>query len=200
MGMLGAYLFPSVADPEQIFFMMGKEYFPPYLLGLFAAAVMAAILSSVSAYVIVAVGAFSANIIKSFAKEADDKKLVMIERMSVIVIAMIAFAMSLKSDVVFTVALLASAGLGASFGPLVLCSLYSKNINKAGAIASIVTGLLVVIVWYYSGLSSYVYELIPGFTASGLVLLIASKCSGGADEESLQNFDTYLKKLKNKGV
>lgn len=200
IGMLGACLFPAIEDPEQVFFIMGRDYFPPYLLGLFAAAVMAAILSSVSAYVIVATGAFGANIIKKLSGETNDKKLVMIERASVIVISFLAFLISLKPDVVFKVALLASAGLGASFGPLVLFSLYSKKLNKTGAIASILTGLVVVIVWYYSGLSNYIYEVIPGFLASGAALILFTRLSGGADADSVRQYESYRKKLKNKGA
>ena len=74
IGMIGAYTFPDIADPEQVFYQMGSEFFPSSLMGLFAAAVMAAILSSVSAYVIVASSAFGANIYRHFAKEGADEK------------------------------------------------------------------------------------------------------------------------------
>jgi len=198
IGMLGAYLFPNIADPEQVFFVMGSTYFPPYLLGLFAASVMAAILSSVSAYVIVAAAAFGANIVKRYAADIDEKKIVNLERVAVVVIALLAFLMSLKSDLVFAVALLAAAGLGSSFGPLVIFSLYSKNVNKTGAIASIIIGLVTVIVWYYSGMSSYIYELIPGFIASCLALWLGTKLSGGADEETVAIYESYIAKLKQK--
>lgn len=196
IGMLGAYIFPNIADPEQVFFAMGSTYFPPYLLGLFAAAVMAAILSSVSAYVIVAASAFGANIIKKYAKGVDDKKVVNLQRVAVVVISLLAFLMSLKSDLVFTVALLAAAGLGSSFGPLIIFSLYSKNVNKSGAIASIIVGLVTVIIWYYSGMSSYLYELIPGFVASCLALWLGTRLSGGADKEAVAVYERYISKLK----
>lgn len=199
VGMLGAYLFPNISDPEQVFFAMGSTYFPPYLLGLFAAAVMAAILSSVSAYVIVAAAAFGANIIKKYARDVDEKKIVNLERIAVVGIALLAFLMSLKSDLVFKVALLASAGLGSSFGPLVIFSLYSKNVNKTGAIVSIIVGLVTVIIWYYSGMSNYLYELIPGFIASCLALLLGTKLSGGADEETVAVYERFIAKLKQKG-
>lgn len=198
IGMLGAFLFPQIGDAEQVFFMMGSTFFPPYLLGLFAAAVMAAILSSVSAYVIVASAAVGANLIKHYAKGMDDKYIVRVERTAVVVISILAFLMSLKSDVVFAIALLASAGLGASFGPLVLFSLYSKNINKQGAIASILTGLIVVIFWYYSGLSTYIYEVIPGFLASSFMLIAVTKLTGGPNEESVEEFMAFKKMLKSK--
>jgi len=198
VGMLGAFLFPNLADSEQVFFIMGSTYFPPYLLGLFASAVMAAILSSVSAYLIVAAAAFGANIVRRYAKGIEDRKLVNMERAAILVIALIAFVMSLKSDLVFAVALLAAAGLGSSFGPLVLFSLYSKSINKVGAIASIITGLLVVIIWYYSGMSDYLYELIPGFGASCIALLLGTKLSGGADAETVALYQSFVAKLKKK--
>jgi sodium/proline symporter len=199
IGMLGAYLFPSLEDPEQVFFVMGSTFFSSSLLGLFAASVMAAILSSVSAYIIVAAAAFGANIIRHYNKSIDEGKIVKYERCAVIVIALLAFLMSLKSDLVFTVALLAAAGLGSSFGPLVIFSLYSsKNVNKTGAVASIITGLAVVIVWYYGGLSNYIYELIPGFCASCAALWLGTKLSGGADEESIANYELFAAALKKK--
>lgn len=200
VGMLGAYIFPNIADPEQVFFAMGSAYFPPYLLGLFASAVMAAILSSVSAYVIVAAAAFGANIIKKYTKGVDEKKVVNLQRIAVIVISLLAFLMSLKPDLVFAVALLAAAGLGSSFGPLIIFSLYSKNVNKTGAIASIIVGSATVIIWYYSGMSNYLYELIPGFAASCLALWSGTRLSGGADKETVAVYESFITRLKQKGA
>ena len=157
---------------------------------------MAAILSSVSAYVIVAAAAFGANIVKKHAKNVDESKIVNLERIAVVVISLLAFLMSLKSDLVFAVALLAAAGLGASFGPLVLFCLYSKNVNKTGAVTSIIVGLVTVIAWYYSGMSAYIYELVPGFAASCVALVIGTKMSGGADEETVKIYELYTAKIK----
>lgn len=198
VGMIGAYLFPSINDPEQIFFALGRSYFPPYMLGLFAAAVMAAILSSVSAYVIVASAAFGVNIMKRYKHNISDEKLVRMQRIAVVIISLLAFLMSLKSDVVFAVALLASAGLGSTFGPLVLFCLYSRNVNKTGAIASMIVGLFTVIIWYYSGMSSYVYEAIPGFIASSLALILGTKLSGGADKNTVKEYEIFTERLRNK--
>ena len=195
IGMLGAFLFPTIADPEQVFFQMGKDFFPAGLLGLFAATVMAAILSSVSAYIIVATGAVSTNIVKHFIKDLDDKKTVMISRISVLVIAVLAYLMSLNSGVVFAAALLATALLGSCFGPLVLMSLYTKNVNKTGAIASILTGLIVVIVWYYSGLSNYIYEAVPGMVISAIVLVVVTRLTGGPSAESVAKYEEFEREI-----
>jgi sodium/proline symporter len=202
IGMIGAYTFPDIADPEQVFFQMGAEYFPKAFLGLFAAAVMAAILSSVSAYVIVAASAFGANIYRRFAQNGgDEKKVVRFQRIAVILISVAAFLMSLEPDVVFAVALLATAGLGASFGPLVMFGIYTNTINKHGAVASIITGLVTVIVWYYGGLSTYIYEAIPGIVISTIVLLAVSKATGGPDQcvtEGYHKFTAMLEENKKK--
>ena len=199
IGMLGAYLFPNIEDPEQVFFVMGSTFFPPSLLGVFAAAVMAAILSSVSAYVIVAASAVGANIYRRYAGNGvDEKKVVSLQRASVVIISLLAFLMSLKPDAVFSVALLATGGLGACFGPLVMFSLYTNKVNRQGAIASVVTGLVTVIVWYYSGLSNYLYEAIPGMVFSSIVLLAVSKATGGADASVTEGYESYLKMLASK--
>lgn len=196
VGILGAFLFPNMEDPEQVFFLMGSTYFSPSMLGLFAAAVMAAILSSVSAYVIVAAAAFGADVLRHYAKDIDERRVVSFERGAVLLIAFLAFLMSLRPDMVFAVALLAAAGLGSSFGPLVIFSLYSENINKTGAIASIITGLVVVIFWYYSGLSNYLYELIPGFGSSCVALWLGTTMTGGATPETVSTFRSFTNKLK----
>lgn len=197
IGMIGAYTFPDIADPEQVFYQMGSAFFPKSLLGLFAAAVMAAILSSVSAYVIVASSAFGANIYRHFAKDGgDEKKVIRFQRAAVIAISLAAFLMSLEPDLVFSVALLATAGLGASFGPLVMFGIYTNKVNKQGAIASIIVGLVTVIVWYYSGMSNYLYEAIPGMVLSTIVLLAVSKATGGPDQTVTEEFNKYLAMLK----
>ena len=77
-----------------------------------------------------------------------------------------------------------------------LFSLYSRDINKTGAIASIIVGLVVVIFWYYSGFSAYIYELVPGFIASCLALSVGTRLGGGADEETRELYDRYISKLK----
>ena len=129
-----------------------------------------------------------------------EKKIVNLQRVAVIVIALLAFLMSLTPDVVFAVALLATAGLGSCFGPLVMFSLYTDKVNQKGAVTSIIVGLVSVIVWYYSGLSSYIYVAIPGIIFSTIALLLVSKLTGGADAETRQQFREYVAKLKARSV
>ena len=88
------------------------------------------------------------------------------------------------------------SGLGASFGPTVIASLYGNKINDKGAVASILTGLIVVIVWFYTGLSNYLFEVFPGWAASTLVLFVVSKITGGATSETTKLYKEYQEEIK----
>lgn len=103
--------------------------------------------------------------------------------------------MSLEGGIVFTVALFAWGGLAASFGPLIIGSLYWKGVNLQGAIASMLTGMVVNLVWYYSGLSQWVYELIPAIILSTIVMILVSKVTRGPDEKTRADFEAFRAEL-----
>lgn len=192
IGMVGRSLFPVVEDPETIFLTIVQNIFPKQTMGLFAAAVMAAILSSVSAYLLVAASSFAANIYTKFVKVEDENKLIGIQRISIIVMSAIALVMSLQGGVVFTVALYAWGGLAACFGPLVIASLYWKGLNKTGAVWCMITGMVTILLWYNLGLSEWIYELVPALVVSVLTLIVVSNATGGPDKVTKDRFDEYL--------
>ena len=192
IGILGRALYPGTEDPEQIFIVLSKNLFPNYTLGIFAAAVMAAILSSVSAYLLVAAASFASNIYTRFIKVTNENQLILVQRISVVIISVLSLLMSLSGGLVFKVALYAWGGLAACFGPLVIFSLYWPKLNKQGAIGSMIVGMVTILLWYNLGLSNYIYELIPGFTLSILSLLIISKITGGPDKTTEEKFLNYL--------
>ncbi|WP_339251719.1 sodium/proline symporter [Sporosarcina sp. FSL W8-0480] len=194
IGMIGRVLAPDIADPETVFLAMTKVLFSSNTIGLFAAAVMAAILSSVSAYLLVAGASVSTNVYRKFKKENQNSLIV--ERISVFVIGVLAFVMSMAGGVVFEVALFAWGGLAASFGPFILASLYWKKLNYKGAVWSMIVGMVVNLIWYYSGLSDYVYELIPAIILSTLTLIIVSLATKGPDEKTQKSYEGYLQSIK----
>ena len=196
IGMYGRVMFPDIADPEQVFLPLVEMLFPSAMMGVFASAVMAAILSSVSAYLIVAAASFASSIYRKLAKVEDDRKLVPVQRISIVVLCLIALLMSFSGGLVFEIALFACAGFGACFAPLLLASLYSKKINRKGAIVSMIVGMIVCIVWYYSGLSNYIYEIIPATAISAFLLFAVSKATGGPDEKDTAFFESFLQTLR----
>lgn len=195
IGMAGRAIMPAVEDPEQIFLLLSEKYFNNGIFALMAAAVMAAILSSVCAYLIVATASLGGSVIKRFTKIQDEKKIVGIEKIAMIVIALIAYYLAFNGGSVHTIAMFAASGLGASFGPTVIASLYGNKINYKGAVASIFVGMIVVIIWFYSGLSNYLFEVFPGWVASTLTLFAVSKATGGPDAQITKEYYEYLEKL-----
>lgn len=195
VGLIARGLVPGLADPETAFLELSRMFFSKELLGVFAAAVMAAILSSVSAYLLVAAASFASNIYTRLVRQGGDKQLLWAGRAAIVGVSLIAFAMSLSSGAVFTVALYAWGGLAACFGPMVLYSLYWKGLNKTGAVSSMIVGMVTILVWYNTGLSSYVYELVPAIILSAVTAYAVSKLTGGPDKHTLEGFNAYLKEI-----
>ena len=81
----------------------------------------------------------------------------------------------MKVRVVFWFVLFAWSGLGASFGPLILFTLYSKKVTRQGALAGMLTGFIVTVVWKAMGLSeAIIYELVPAFLFSAIAIHFVS--------------------------
>ncbi len=196
IGMVGRSLYPSIEDPEKIFLVLAKNLFPSYTLGIFAAAVMAAILSSVSAYLLVAAASFASNIYTRFVKVTNENQLIWVERLAVFAISILALLMSISGGLVFKIALYAWGGLAACFGPLVIFSLYWPKLNKTGAVWSMIIGMVTIILWYNLGLSKWLYELVPGFALSIITLFTVSKLSGGPDRLTEEKFLNYLSQIR----
>ena len=196
IGLAGRAIIPDIEDPEQVFLVLSEKYFNNAIFALMAAAVMAAILSSVCAYLIVATASLGGSVIKRYMHIADDRKVVKIEKIAMIAIALLAYYLAFNGGSVHTIAMFAASGLGASFGPTVIASLYGNKINYKGAVASIFVGMIVVIIWFYSGLSNYLFEVFPGWIASTIALFVVSKMTGGPDAEITRGFENYQRLIR----
>lgn len=190
IGMAGRVIFPQADDPEQVFLMLGEKYFPTAIFAVLGAAVMAAILSSVCAYLIVSSASIGGCIARKYVGK--EKVVVIIEKALIIVIALTAYLLAFGGGSLHTITMFASSGLGSAFGPLVIFSLFTDKINWKGAVASILAGLITVLVWFYSGMSDYLFEVFPGFIVSSIVLLTVSKATGGPSKEVSEKFRDYI--------
>ena len=179
-GLLGIGLFePALtdADSEKVFIQMIEAMFHPLIAGLLLAAILAAIMSTADSQLLVSSSAFTEDIYKRlFNSTASGTSLVLIGRMTVIVIAAIAFilAMNPESKVLDLVSY-AWAGFGAAFGPTLILALYWKRMTRNGALAGILCGGITVVVWkqLQGGLFD-LYEIVPGCVISILAILIFS--------------------------
>ena len=123
----------------------------PFIGGIFICGILAAIMSTADSQLLVCASSVSKDIYKNIIKpDASDKKVLQISRVTVIVVAILAFiiAWNPESSIMGLVSD-AWAGLGSAFGPLVVASLFWKRTNIYGAVAGILSGGLTVIIWDY---------------------------------------------------
>ncbi|WP_106419835.1 sodium/proline symporter PutP [Salinicola tamaricis] len=180
----------DVQDPETIFIILSNLLFHPLITGFLYAALLAAIMSTISSQLLVASSSLTEDFYRLFLrKEASEKETVTIGRLSVVAVGVVAAIIASNPDSqVLGLVSNAWAGFGAAFGPLILLSLMWSRTNGAGAIAGMVVGALTVIVWIALGFSSSflggpgVYEIIPGFIASFLAIVLVSRMTSDAGE------------------
>lgn len=168
----------DIQDSEKIFITLSQLIFNPWIAGFLLAAILAAIMSTIDSQLLVSSSVLTRDIYQAlFRKEAGDKELVWVGRATVILIALIALALSMEKDSsVLKLVSYAWAGFGAAFGPLIILSLYNKKITKTGALAGMITGSLVVIVWkQLEGGIFELYELLPGFVLAWFAIILFSK-------------------------
>ena len=193
VGMVGAvYLKVSLEGTaaETVFLAMAGELFPPIVAGLILAAVLAAIMSTSSAQLLVAASAFAQDIYRrSLRPAAKQSELVWVSRISVLCIAAAALYLGMRPDhFILDMVAYAWAGFGAAFGPALLMCLFWRRTTERGVIAGIVTGGLTVLFWKQIGFLG-LYELVPGFLFALLAIYIVSKVDAKPSAEVTALFD-----------
>lgn len=175
MGVLGrAYAVRNgltVDNPETIFIVLSELLFHPLITGFLFAALLAAIMSTVSSQLLVASSSLTEDFYRLFLnRNAGGRELVNVGRLCVLAVGVIAaFVASDPESQVLGLVANAWAGFGAAFGPLIILSLTWSRMTGAGAVAGLVTGAVTVIAWIQLGWSSSflggpgIYEIIPGF-------------------------------------
>lgn len=170
-------------DAETIFIVLSQVLFHPLIAGFLLAAVLAAIMSTVSSQLLVTSSSLTEDIYKAFCKRnASQQELVLIGRVCVVAVALVAVALAHnRESSILQIVSNAWAGFGAAFGPLIILSLYWKRMNVAGALAGIVVGAATVLVWIYApitigglSLSQWVYEIVPGVVLSAVAIILVS--------------------------
>ena len=174
LGLCGHALFPGLEDPEHLFPKAAETLLPAVVSAVVLTGVLAAIMSTASAQIIVVASAVAHDVYtKMISRDMTLPQILIISRMSVLVLGIGAMLIALLVDeqVIFWVVLFAWSGLGASFGPVILFTLYSKKVTRGGAIAGMLTGSITTLVWKGLGLSdSVIYELVPAFALASLAV------------------------------
>lgn len=199
IGIAGRALYPDAlltkSTAENIFITLSTSLIPPLLAGFIMAGILAATISSSDSYLLIAASAFSKNVYQGlFKKNASDKQVMNVSRITLLAIAVIAIIIALdENSVIFTIVSFAWAGFGATFGPLVLFSLFWKRTNRAGAIAGMVGGAAMVFIWKLVisklGGAFGIYELLPAFIFSSLCIIVVSLLTKAPSKEIQEDFE-----------
>ncbi len=180
----------DVADPETIFIILSELLFHPLITGFLYAALLAAVMSTISSQLLVSSSSLTEDFYRLFLrKEATDRECVNVGRVCVVLVGLVAalIASDPNSQVLGLVSN-AWAGFGAAFGPLIILSLMWSRTNGAGAVAGLIVGAVTVMVWIGLGWNGEfmggpgVYEIIPGFIASWIAIVVVSLATADAGE------------------
>jgi sodium/proline symporter len=183
----GAYV-GAIENTDQVMPLLAEELLPSWLVGILMAGAIAGMMSTSDSKFLVATNAVSYNLYKRFINEdASDRKILWVSRAVMAAIVVAAITLARPSGVVFTVILGGWAGIGASFGPLLIASLYWKRLNKWGAYAGMIVGMATVAFWLFFDIG-IIYELIPGFVFSGIAVIVVSLVTEEPPEEVQQEF------------
>ena len=183
---------------ETVFSATMQNMYPAFIAGIFLCAILAASMSTADSQLLAASSAVSQDIFKGLIKkDAEEKDVLNVSRFTVFLIALIALFMSLNpNSSIFSLVSFAWSGFGGTFGPLVLLALYWKRTTAAGAIAGLVCGGIVDVIWHYIPSSVApifgLYEIVPAFLACLIVTVIVSICTK-QDEEVAAKFEEYKK-------
>ena len=207
-GLVGFVYFNQIGTPlkdsETVFLKLGEILFHPFFVGIIISAVLAAIMSTISGQLLVSASSMTKDFIFAFyKKEISSKTEVLTGRIAVVIIAVVATILAFNSsNTVLNVVGNAWAGFGASFGPVLLFSLYSKKMSALAALAGIISGGITVLLWIWFDLNKIVYELLPGFLISCLVIYLINKYRNilekMADEPNLTQIYNEFLKMENK--
>lgn len=179
----------SVENTDQVMPLLAQSLLPEWLVGVLIAGAIAGMMSTSDSKFLVATNAVSYNLYKRFVnEEASDQQILWVSRAVMVVIVAAAVVLARPSGVVFTVILGGWAGIGASFGPLLIAALYWKRLNQWGAYAGVIVGMLTVAIWLLLDIG-VVYELIPGFVLSGIAIVAVSLLTEEPSDEIKQEFE-----------
>ena len=199
IGLIGRAIYPVAfgtnSEAETVFSYIASTLMHPLFAGLVSAGILAATISSSDSYLLIAASAFSKNLWQRlFHKEASDKEIMNVGRIALVIIAVLGAIIAMdENSVIFTIVSFAWAGFGATFGPLMLFSLFWKRTNEYGAIAGMISGAAMVFIWNFLikpiGGVFGIYELLPAFIISSVFIVVVSLMTGEPSEEMKKEFE-----------
>ncbi|SDB79847.1 sodium/proline symporter [Raineyella antarctica] len=183
-----------LANPEGVFISLGQLLFHPLVAGFMLAAILAAIMSTISSQLLVTSSALVEDIYFAFYKrQLSPGAGVWLGRAGVLVVSLVAALLAWqRSDTILGLVAFAWAGFGAGFGPTIILSLFWRRLSAAGAGAGMVAGVVTVFAWKALSVNGGIfglYEILPGFVLNLVVAIAVSLATYRPDVEIEAEFD-----------
>ncbi len=194
IGLIAIPMFSGLSGgmEEKVFIYMIAELFSPWLGGILLAAILAAIMSTIDSQLLVSSSALTEDFYKHLIKkDATDAQQLWIGRACVLIISAVSIILALTpGNTVLALVSYAWGGFGAAFGPLVLAALFSRKTSWQSALAGMVTGTVVVVLWKNLGLGAHLYEIVPGFISNFAAIFLFNlkfRADSSAELEEIKN-------------
>ena len=192
-GCIGHLLLGEISDSSTVFIQMVRMLFPALISGVLLSAILAASMSTADSQLLASASAFASDVYKPVLRKgkASDKEMLWAGRFVVLAISVIAVLIASNPNSGTIMGLVENAwGLfGAAFGPAIMLSLFWKRFNFKGAVAGIITGAAVDILWYAFLSSTGIYELLPGFVFGLIAAVVVTLCTKEPSKEVYELFD-----------
>ncbi len=189
----------TTGSQKMVFIEFARRLFPSFLAGILMAAIMAASMSTADSQLLVASSSFTSDIYKPvLKKDASEKEVLWVGRVVVVIVAIIAFFIANSkaegAQAIMNLVENAWAGFGSSFGPVIILSLFWRRLTYKGAIAGVLGGAIVDVVWLAGGFSAStgIYELFPGFIAGLVCAVVVTLIDKEPSKEVQELFDRAL--------
>lgn len=195
-GVVGRMFLGDIEDSSVVFITMTRKIFPALISGILLSAILSAAMSTADSQLLASASAFANDVYKPvIRKNATNKEMLWSSRLVVIAIAVVALIIAANPNSGTIMALVENAWgvFGAAFGPVIMLSLFWKRFTFSGAVAGIVAGSLVDILWLAFLSGTGIYEIIPGFAAGLIAAVVVSLCSPAPSKEVAELFDRASK-------
>lgn len=197
IGIIGRMYMPGLAEngQERVFIEMVRSIFPGFISGILLSAILAAAMSTADSQLLVASSSITNDIyIPVFRKNATNKEILWVGRITVIALSIVAYILAVNPNSGNIMGLVSNAwaGFGASFGPVIILTLYWKRFTYRGAVAGIVGGAATVVLWIQFMSFTGLYELLPGFVVGFAASVLVTLLDKEPSEEICDIYDRAL--------
>ena len=181
-----------LVNPETVFIALSQSLFNPWVAGIITAAILSAIMSTIDSQLLVSSSVIGEDFYRVFVRpDASEKELLLVSRIAVIFIALLALTIANdRESRVLDLVSYAWAGFGASFGPVIVFSLFWRSMTALSAVVGMLIGAVTVIVWsFLSGGIFDLYEIVPGFLFASVAIVIISVLKPEQNDSTIEKYD-----------